>query len=129
MKIRINGTKGPKDAQKLSLNFDKYLKTISNATEDLDYANCAWFDIDTLELYLSYIKVKAYSKKQKLTGIRIYFGNYDNEGKKGKLTVFISPTIGDSENKNLSPNDKDMDIEVLNFGQSGYPPKKTYPHN
>ncbi len=129
MKKKIKGAISQKDAQQLSRNFTKFISSHSVIkTETPKFSNNAWFSISDIELYLSYAKVQAFNSNEILSGIRIYLGNYDNKGNKGNFTVFISPTI-DSKDKKLCPpeDDKDMNIDALNFGKSGVPPYKEYP--
>ena len=132
MKLKIKGTITKKRAQQLSNNFDKYLASISGIpSEMLEYANSAWFDIKHLELFLANAKVKANNSKQVLSGIRIYFGKYPKtKENNGNLTVFIAPTIFKKNCKleDLEDEERDMNVDALNFGQAGYPPRKTYPY-
>lgn len=127
MERKIEKTISKEKAQQMSNNFDHYIQTISKNNK-INYANCAWFDINDLELYLAYAKVKAYKTGEKLSGIRIYFGNYNSKGKKGDLTVFISPTILCKDIEKTPLEDKDLNIDALNFGSAGVPPRKTYPY-
>ncbi|WP_026450130.1 hypothetical protein [Aequorivita capsosiphonis] len=72
------------------------------------------FSVAELQEFLDYIKKESVGTTQ--SGIRIYFGAYDNENS-DKATVFLAPTIGTSagaaNNYNLKP---------LNRGISGFPP-------
>jgi hypothetical protein len=75
MKQRINATISQDAASHLNQNFDSYLKTLSG-NHNLNYANCAWFDIDDLEMDIADVKAKATTAGDKLSGIRIYLAKY-----------------------------------------------------
>jgi len=77
----------------------------------------AFYTVEELEEFLSYVKEE--SKKQGITnpGIRIYFGAYDDDTS-NKATVFLAPTMSDDKNS-----ENNYLIESLNYGQGGWPPK------
>ncbi|MFK5973046.1 MAG: hypothetical protein QM485_07170 [Flavobacteriaceae bacterium] len=91
-----------------------------------------WFSMETMELYLAYVKQEAKEKGYTDLGLRIYFAAYpkdfnDPRGDPGFSTVYIWPTI--EENHPLQagfismpapspPRDAD-DIHGLNFGHGG----------
>lgn len=128
MNQRINATIPQDEASQLSQNFDSYLKTLSG-NPNLTYANCAWFDIADLEMYIADAKANATLAGDKLSGIRIYLAKYSQGVNNGELTVFLAPTKADSLNANGDINDADTDIDAENVGRSGYPPKKQNPHS
>lgn len=128
MNQRINATFSQDEASQLSQNFDSYLKTLSG-NPNLTYANCAWFDIADLEMYIADAKSKATLAGAKLSGIRIYLAKYRQGVNNGELTVFLAPTKADSLNASGDVNDADINIDAENVGKSGYPPNKQYPHS
>jgi len=128
MNQRINATISQDEASQLSQNFDSYLKTLSG-NPNLNYVNCAWFDIDDLEMYIADAKSKATLDGAKLSGIRIYFAKYSQGVNNAELTVFLAPTKADSQNASGDINDADMNIDAENVGRSGNPPNKHYPHS
>lgn len=128
MNQRINATIDLRSAQQLGQNFDNYLKSLSG-NPNINYANCAWFDIGDLELYIAGVKEAANNSGQKFSGIRIYFGKYNQTSAYDDLTVFLSPTVAADLNAQGSGEDKDMNYDAENFGVLGNPPKKVYPYN
>jgi hypothetical protein len=124
---RINGTVNQQRAQQLIGNFHNYLTTLKN-DPNANYANCAWFDISDLELYIASVKVAANNSGQKLSGLRIYLGKYNQTSEYDDLTVIISPTVASDLNAQGTGEDKDMAFDAENLGIVGRPPKKTYPH-
>ncbi len=129
MKKKINGAISKEIAIKLNKNFTDYIKKCSeNNPEKTELSNCAWFNITDLEDYLANAK-KACKSGDVLSGIRVYFGKRDlKDHELGIFTVFISPTLKSKANKLCAPEDDiDMNIDVLDFGKSGYPPCKDYP--
>lgn len=104
-------------------------------------ANAVWYSIEELENYINYVKTKGIEKGIEVNGIRFYIGVYPEDGlkykeKAGLTTIFLSPTkkrvsndMVRSENINLSAevNIDATEIEPLNYGGIGHPPKITYP--
>lgn len=90
-------------------------------------ANAVWFSIDELQNYIDYIKTEGAAKGHNVDGIRFYFGVYsDTESvdKAGFTTLFLSPTC---KLPNSTVVAKDMtDMELLNYGSIGNPPKIEY---
>lgn len=128
MSQRINAVISQDDASQLSQNFNNYLKTLSG-NPNLNFANCAWYDIDDLEMYLDYARATATQSGVKLSGIRIYLAKYNQGVNNGELTVFLAPTKADTVNSVGDINDADMEIEAENLGKSGNPPNKQYPYS
>lgn len=103
--------------------------------------NAVWYSIEELENYINYIKTKGIEKGIEINGIRFYIGVYPEDGlkykeKAGLTTIFLSPTkkkISGNLEKSLDANtsvEVNVDvteIEPLNYGGIGNPPKITYP--
>lgn len=77
----------------------------------------AFYTVEELEEFLNYVKNKSKEQGVNNPGIRIYFGAYNDE-KSNKATVFMTPTLGDDKNS-----ENNYDIEPLNYGGEGWPPK------
>lgn len=104
-------------------------------------ANAVWYSIEELENYINYVKTKGIEKGIEVNGIRFYIGVYPEDGvkfkeKAGLTTIFLSPTKKKETNlleKNLEINSLTevnvdvTEIEPLNYGGIGQPPKITYP--
>lgn len=104
-------------------------------------ANAAWYSIEELENYLHYAKAEAKKNDKEISGIRFYLGVYPNDpatyqDRAGLTTVFLSPTV--KRNPNLKPqrfqpgvsteeNIDAAEVQSLNYGGMGHPPKLTYP--
>lgn len=90
-------------------------------------ANAVWFSIDELQNYIDYIKTEGAAKGHDVDGIRFYFGVYsdtESADKAGFTTLFLSPTC---KLPNSTVVAKDMtDLELLNYGSMGNPPKIEY---
>lgn len=87
-----------------------------------------WWSVEELQEYLKYVKKQ--SKKQGIDdpGIRIYFGAYPKEKckkDKGYATVFLAPTGAPAGGlgKGGGSASNNYEIEAMNFGGSGNPPK------
>ncbi len=88
-----------------------------------------WWSVEELQEYLKYVKKQ--SKKQGIDnpGIRMYFGAYPEKQCKmhrGYSTLFLAPTGapagGLGKDGDSAPNN--YEIQAMNFGESGHPPKK-----
>jgi len=88
-------------------------KVVANTLQKDDFKDTqfVWFPINEIRSYVKYLnKVERKNPKNpKISGIRIYFGAYDQQGKyPHQQTVFLTPTVntklGDSyENMNNVP--------------------------
>jgi hypothetical protein len=114
-------------AKELNKNYN--LKhTFNVATQDINEdANAVWFSINEIQNYIDYIKEEGALKGHIIDGIRFYFGVYsDTESvdKAGFTTIFLSPT---RKLPNSTIVAKDCtDLELLNYGSMGNPPKLEY---
>lgn len=128
MAQRINGTIHQQRAGQLIRNFDQYLTNLKG-DPNANYANCAWFDIVDMEEYIASVKQAANNTGKKFSGLRIYFGKYNETLAYDDLTVIMAPTEASNPNALGTPEDSDMTFEAENYGTIGFPPKKNYPHN
>ena len=92
-----------------------------------------WWSLKELNEYLTYAEAESSTLGYKMTGVRVYLGNYGKNGKPGKKnrnTMFIVPTGPKSTSKAsslnlfLPPSDGDIPAPPLNEGQgnsNGYP--------
>lgn len=131
----------PAEAKKLNHEFiktrskalDKIVGNLDNNTKKKD-ALSAWFSLEEIENYITYIKQQGKEKGIEINGLRIYFGAYGKDTKQSKKknlsTVFIAPT---TQNTSLKTKDieyfaaSDTDISPLNLGGQGDPPSAPYP--
>ncbi|CAM4425821.1 hypothetical protein [Flavobacterium terrigena] len=104
-------------------------------------ANAVWYSIEELENYINYVKTKGIENGIEVNGIRFYIGVYPEDGvkykeKAGLTTIFLSPTKKRTLNilersladdPLLEVNVDVTEIEPLNYGGIGHPPKITYP--
>lgn len=104
-------------------------------------ANAVWYSLEELENYINYIKTKGSEKGIEVNGIRFYIGVYPEDEvkhkeKAGLTTIFLSPTKKKSSNilerslvdtSSVEENIDVTEIEPLNYGGYGNPPKITYP--
>ena len=123
MPQRINGTVSQERAGELIRNFDDYLTRLNG---NANYANCAWFDIDDLEFYIASAKREADISEKKFSGLRIYFGKYNETSDYDHLTVILAPTVASDKNALGTAEDQNMDFDAENYGSTGWPPKKVY---
>jgi len=130
-----NGLISPTQARALNEQFiksrskemDKIVKKLTGDKKEQD-AYCTWFSIEELESYITYTKEQAALSGKKLTGLNVFSGAYPTEilhPKKSNLsTVFFAPT---TETNNLEMEEmgteSDTDLDVLNKGTVGWPPK------
>lgn len=104
-------------------------------------ANAVWYSLEELENYINYIKTKGIEKGIEVNGIRFYIGVYPEDvvkykEKAGLTTIFLSPTKKKTSNiserslvdtSSVEENIDVTEIEPLNYGGYGNPPKITYP--
>ena len=109
-------------------------------------ASAVWYSIEELENYINYVKCKGTEKGIDVTGVRFYMGVYPNDSvvykeKAGLTTIFLSPTKKRAANQNANSkseksardgqsSEENVDateIQPLNYGGLGHPPKITYP--
>lgn len=137
--------------QELAKDFNqRYIRERSGIIEQsinrLD-ANATWYSLEELESYLYYAKCEAKKSNKEINGIRFYFGVYPNDTatyqhKAGLTTIFLSPTMKrnnvlKNENKiqslqaraSTEDNVDVTEVQPLNFGGMGNPPKIEYPTN
>lgn len=86
------------------------------------------WSLDEINKYLLYAKAKSDSLGYKMTGVRVYLGNYGKNAepsRKNRNTMFIVPTGTKSSSKASSaPNlfqksDEDIPVPPLNEGSGG----------
>lgn len=89
-----------------------------------------WFDLKTLEQYIAYVKAESKKKNYEGLGLRVYYGAYpkdSNSPDSGYSTVFFIPTHRSKASKMnfvySDPNENSEDIDGMNFGIGGKPPK------
>ena len=104
-------------------------------------ANAVWYSIEELENYINYVKTKGVENGIEVNGIRFYIGVYPEDGvkykeKAGLTTIFLSPTKKKTSsileksldvNSSIEINVDVTEIEPLNYGGIGHPPRITYP--
>ena len=104
-----------------------------------DDATAVWYSLQELENYIAYIKSEGLNKGYIVDGIRFHLGLYpenDVVGKAGYTTIFLSPTgiaVGENPLASLIEKEEEdncscdiTEIEPLNFGSMGNPPKVCY---
>ncbi len=138
MKPMAHEIKCPKDtisvaeATKLFKNWQKNNPTEIDSIIDVEGSrkkttNVGW-SLDNIKNYLDYAEAKADSLGYKMTGIRVYMGNYGknpNPVKKNRNTMFIVPTGHEKTSKASIMNfysqehDKNLPIPPDNNGSTG----------
>lgn len=136
------GTINYDKANELEELFKTSRSTIINNHLGYQDSREVWFSIDRLKKYIAYVESQAKKKNYDNLGLRIYFGTYpeNNEGKTFS-TVFLVPTCKNKTPKSIigttrssfvtssndlpdsSENENIYDIEALNFGGLGHPPR------
>lgn len=124
------------DARKLTEEYTQGRYGIINDSlfKDSKYGDTRdfWFPLANLEEYLEYVKQESAKKGYTDLGIRIYLGAYpkdsdDPRADKGYATVILVPTHESKGAANgfmpMPPENSD-DMDGLNYGQGGHPPKK-----
>jgi hypothetical protein len=126
-----------KKATQLQENFLKLELCNPVARENNDLANNAWISMESLANYLNEVLNNPPEgiTPQDISGIRIYFGQYPYDDNStgtvtgtNQLTMFIVPTVKDNDGTDRE-NDRDLEVEVLNYGNAGQPPRKIFPHD
>lgn len=105
-----------------------------------DDATAVWYSIEELENYINYVKCQGTEKGINVTGIRLYLGVYPNDNsyneKAGLTTIFLSPTKKREANvkaktarteQTLEENVDATELQPLNYGGIGHPPRVMYP--
>lgn len=105
-----------------------------------DDATAVWYSIEELENYINYVKTQGSEKGIDVTGIRMYMGVYPTDTsygeKSGLTTIFLSPTKKKAINikntksriaRTLEENIDATELQPLNYGGIGHPPKVVYP--
>ncbi|MFV9550820.1 hypothetical protein [Algibacter sp. PT7-4] len=124
-------------AKILSNNWEKNNQTEVDSLIDVEgprkKMRSVWWSLKEINEYLSYAQAKSDTLGYKMTGVRVYLGNYGKNGKPGKKnrnTMFIVPTgpkntsKASSLNVLLPPGDPDIPVPPLNDasgGDTGYP--------
>jgi hypothetical protein len=123
-------------AIELQKNFHELRLCDPKSGDSMDMANNSWISIESLANYLNNIinNPPAGVTAQDISGIRIYFGRY-SEGTTAaaalgndRMTVFMVPTVNDGNGTDRE-NDPDLEVDALNYGIAGQPPRKTFPHD
>ncbi|WP_372746675.1 hypothetical protein [Lutibacter sp.] len=121
------------EAKKLNQNFVKTRSKAIDSAIGKNDAVSSWFSLDELKEYIAYVEEQGKLKKIDVTGLRVYFGAYNNSEKEGTkkdlTTVFIVPTQKNEKLKGKVGGDNSdiTDIDGLNGGGLGYPPSAVYP--
>ena len=130
-------------AKTLNTNYNTKRANVINASIQREDANAIWYSLEELENYINYIKNEGKNKGYEVNGIRMYLGVYpettEYAEKQGMTTIFLSPTgnkVPLSEGNfltNTTATDKNTndieEINPLNYGSMGNPPKIAYPVN
>ena len=82
-----------------------------------------WFDLETLQNYLNFVKEESDNLEYENPGIRVYFGAKKTDGKL-KNTVFFTPTNRETTRQGDDENNNSYKIKSLNYGNAGMPPKE-----
>lgn len=131
----------------ITLNSNYISKRANIITEAIqkDDANAVWYSIEEIEKYIHYVKKQGKEKGYDVNGIRMYLGVYPETeefgAKKGMTTIFLSPTGKKTKlekggfltlqttAKQEEENNDIEELEPLNYGSMGNPPKISYPLN
>lgn len=122
-------------AKQLNEGYIKERANLKAKVNDEEDANAVWFSLEELENYINYIKVEGESKGIEVTGVRFYLGVYPEDiqekEKAGKTTIFLTPTKKNNVGGAmlLATTDENVDateIEPMNYGTMGNPPKLEY---
>ncbi|SFD35680.1 hypothetical protein [Algibacter pectinivorans] len=120
------------EAKVFSANWEKNNETEIDSTIELEgprkKMRSVWWSLKEVNQYLAYAKAKSDTLGYKMTGVRIYLGNYGDRKKgpkKNRNTMFIVPTGPKSTSKASSvnmffpPTDPDIPAPPLNNGNGG----------
>jgi hypothetical protein len=127
-------------AKDLNLRYISERHKLISATIGKEDANAIWYSIEELENYINYAKTQGLNKGYEVKGIRFYLGVYPQDEKTygekaGLTTLFLAPTgvrktqkagilnIAQVQDPSLSDI---LEVEPLNFGTMGNPPKIEY---
>jgi len=134
---------GDTSAPKQTITFEK-AKVLENTfqgtrtpilTEGLGFEDTRdfWFPLETIEQYLKFVKAEGKRLEKSNLGIRVYLGAYPKEpgySDPGFTTVFFVPTSEQKSSPNMQgfvpillENENIEEIDALNFGHGGKPPK------
>ena len=133
-------------AKELNRNYNNTRHRLVSQSINKEDANSAWYSIKELENYIYYIKKQGKAKGYNVNGIRFYLGAYPNTSeyneKANMTTIFLTPTgkrtdvqkgsflsLPAMTIQTLEENPDIEEIEPMNFGGMGHPPKATYPLN
>ena len=132
-------------ARLFNSNYNETRHRLISSSIQREDANAAWYSLEELENYIHYIKIQGRNKGYNVSGIRFYLGAYPNTneyGEKANLTtIFLSPTgnrlptqkgnvINLPSATLLATENPDIEeINPLNFGTMGPPPRMVYPSN
>ncbi|MEP3837739.1 MAG: hypothetical protein ABJM36_08830 [Algibacter sp.] len=125
------------EAKVLSANWEKNNETEIDSTIAVEgprkKMRSVWWSLKDVNEYLAYAQAKSDTLGYKMTGVRIYLGNYgasEKASKKNRNTMFMVPTGPKSKSKAsslnmfLPPSDSDIPAPPLNDGgggDNGYP--------
>ncbi|MFT3794689.1 hypothetical protein [Flavobacterium sp.] len=117
-------------ARELSANYNKTRAELHKSVLGKDDSNAVWYSLAELEEYINYIKEEGAKKGYAVEGIRFYMGVYPDtapNGHAGYTTLFLAPTGKKAGDDTQEPFSRDiLDIEAMNFGSMGNPPKFEY---
>ena len=122
--------------KELNKNYNEKRSAMLMERMGMEDANAFWFSIEELERYITYVKETGEAKGYTVDGIRVYLGVYSSEEAKNAdyTTVFLAPTVAKGAAQiqrdgtipaPLNPIDI-TEIEPLNYGSMGNPPKLNY---
>lgn len=131
-------------AKDLSARYSERRSGLILADIGKEDASAVWYSIEELENYINYVKREGTEKGIDVNGIRFYMGVYPDDStvykeKAGLTTIFLAPTkkrdtlfnktkkvartAQSMEEKNIDV----TEIQPLNYGGIGHPPKVSYP--
>jgi len=122
-------------ARELSENYNQTKARLHQKDMGKEDANAVWYSLEELENYITYIKKQGVEKGYVIDGIRLYMGVYpknEEHSRAGYTTIFLAPTGGlksagqqrSATNTEGSPDI--LEINAMNFGSMGNPPKLKY---
>lgn len=120
--------------KELNKNYNEKRGALVTEKSGVEDANAFWFSLEEIERYIAYVKDNGVEKGFTVDGIRIYLGVYPETEYKnaGYTTVFLTPTGMANQvmlvrERSLQSDSPDItEIEPLNFGSMGNPPKLNY---
>lgn len=120
--------------KELNRNYNEKRGALVTEKSGVEDANAFWFSLEEIERYIAYVKDSGVEKGFTVDGIRIYLGVYSEAESKnaGYTTVFLTPTGAANQvmltrDVSLQSDSPDItEIEPLNFGSMGNPPKLNY---